>query len=87
VVSLGLISISCMCNDFPTITCLQNLMLLLYRLRDELRTLSCTYKCRHDAAADLIHLYAYTKCFFRVRVSKTLLLTEKMMVVIFPSVL
>nr|ACF81895.1 unknown [Zea mays] len=40
-------------------------------LRDELRTLSCTYKCRHDAAADLIHLYAYTKCFFRVRDYKT----------------
>uniref|UniRef100_A0A0Q3V417 ATXR3 C-terminal domain-containing protein n=1 Tax=Setaria italica TaxID=4555 RepID=A0A0Q3V417_SETIT len=36
-------------------------------MRDELRTLSCTYKCRHDAAADLIHMYAYTKCFFRVR--------------------
>uniref|UniRef100_A0A2P2L1K1 SET domain-containing protein n=2 Tax=Rhizophora mucronata TaxID=61149 RepID=A0A2P2L1K1_RHIMU len=36
-------------------------------LRDELRRLSCTYKCRHDAAADLIHVYAYTKCFFRVR--------------------
>jgi hypothetical protein len=40
-------------------------------LRDELRTLSCTYKCRHDAAADLIHMYAYTKCFFRVREYKT----------------
>ncbi|AQK50444.1 Histone-lysine N-methyltransferase ATXR3 [Zea mays] len=40
-------------------------------LRDELRTLPCTYKCRHDAAADLIHLYAYTKCFFRVRDYKT----------------
>ncbi|BAT04105.1 Os08g0180100, partial [Oryza sativa Japonica Group] len=40
-------------------------------LRDELRTLSCTYKCRHDAAADLIHMYAYTKCFFRVRDYKT----------------
>ncbi|XP_031254562.1 histone-lysine N-methyltransferase ATXR3 isoform X2 [Pistacia vera] len=36
-------------------------------LRDEVRDLPCTYKCRHDAAADLIHIYAYTKCFFRVR--------------------
>ncbi|XP_044467024.1 histone-lysine N-methyltransferase ATXR3-like isoform X2 [Mangifera indica] len=36
-------------------------------LRDEVRNLPCTYKCRHDAAADLIHIYAYTKCFFRVR--------------------
>jgi hypothetical protein len=75
-----------MCNDFsPTITCQWNLILLLYRLRDELRTLPCTYKCRHDAAADLIHLYAYTKCFFRVRVSESLVLTEKMMVVVLPS--
>ncbi|KAE9457787.1 hypothetical protein C3L33_10325, partial [Rhododendron williamsianum] len=37
-------------------------------LRDEVRNLPCTYKCRHDAAADLIHIYAHTKCFFRVRV-------------------
>lgn len=36
-------------------------------LRDEVRNLPCTYKCRHDAAADLIHIYAHTKCFFRVR--------------------
>ncbi|KAJ1698179.1 hypothetical protein LUZ63_006691 [Rhynchospora breviuscula] len=36
-------------------------------LRDELRALPCTYKCRHDAAADLIHIYAYTKCLFKVR--------------------
>ncbi|XVE49782.1 hypothetical protein DITRI_Ditri01bG0109500 [Diplodiscus trichospermus] len=36
-------------------------------LRDEVQTLPCTYKCRHDAAADLIHIYAYTKCFLRVR--------------------
>ncbi|XP_052177771.1 histone-lysine N-methyltransferase ATXR3 isoform X2 [Diospyros lotus] len=36
-------------------------------LRDEVRNLSCTYKCRHDAAADLIHIYAHTKFFFRVR--------------------
>ncbi|KAL5976100.1 hypothetical protein ACLOJK_020430 [Asimina triloba] len=36
-------------------------------LRDEIRDLKCTPKCRHDAAADLIHIYAYTKCFFKVR--------------------
>ncbi|KAI4322580.1 hypothetical protein L6164_022257 [Bauhinia variegata] len=36
-------------------------------LRDEVRNLPCTYKCRHDAAADLIHIYAYTKCFFRIQ--------------------
>ncbi|KAJ4851262.1 hypothetical protein Tsubulata_019950, partial [Turnera subulata] len=36
-------------------------------LRDEVRNLQCTYKCRHDAAADLIHVYAFTKNFFRVR--------------------
>ncbi|KAI4383284.1 hypothetical protein MLD38_009140 [Melastoma candidum] len=36
-------------------------------LRDELRNLPCTYKCRHDAAADLIHVYAYTKCFFKIQ--------------------
>ncbi|KAF5746032.1 SET domain protein 2 isoform 1 [Tripterygium wilfordii] len=36
-------------------------------LRDAVRDLPCTYKSRHDAAADLIHIYAYTKCFFRVR--------------------
>ncbi|GFS31876.1 SET domain protein 2 [Actinidia rufa] len=36
-------------------------------LRDEVRNLPCTYKCRHDAAADLIHIYAHTKCFFRLR--------------------
>ncbi|KAG0503619.1 hypothetical protein HPP92_003691 [Vanilla planifolia] len=35
-------------------------------LRDELRNLPCTPKCRHDAAADLIHMYAYTKNFFKV---------------------
>ncbi|KAI3862666.1 hypothetical protein MKX03_018079 [Papaver bracteatum] len=40
-------------------------------LRDEVRKLPCTYKCRHDAAADLIHIYAYTKCFFRVREYKS----------------
>ncbi|KAM7275665.1 hypothetical protein ACFE04_017531 [Oxalis oulophora] len=40
-------------------------------LRDEVRNLPCTYKCRHDAAADLIHIYAYTKCFFIVREYKS----------------
>lgn len=40
-------------------------------LRDEVRNLPCNYKCRHDAAADLIHIYAYTKCFFRVREYKS----------------
>lgn len=42
------------------------------RLRDEVRDLPCNYKCRHDAAADLIHIYAYTKCFFRIRVSSVI---------------
>lgn len=41
----------------------------VFRLRDELRNLPCTSKCRHDAAADLIHIYAYTKCFYKIRVS------------------
>ncbi|KAK7324764.1 hypothetical protein VNO77_28596 [Canavalia gladiata] len=41
-------------------------------LRDEVRNLSCTYKCRHDAAADLIHIYAYTKYFFRIRNYQTI---------------
>ncbi|TKY48777.1 Histone-lysine N-methyltransferase ATXR3 [Spatholobus suberectus] len=41
-------------------------------LRDEVRNLSCTYSCRHDAAADLIHIYAYTKYFFRVRNYQTI---------------
>lgn len=51
------------------------LILLSYhlRLRDEVRNLQCSYKCRHDAAADLIHLYAYTKCFFRKQASHVLL--------------
>ncbi|ESQ56010.1 hypothetical protein EUTSA_v10024183mg [Eutrema salsugineum] len=40
-------------------------------LRDEIRDLPCTYKCRNDAAADLIHIYAYTKCFFKVREYKS----------------
>ncbi|XP_020237818.1 histone-lysine N-methyltransferase ATXR3 isoform X2 [Cajanus cajan] len=41
-------------------------------LRDEVRNLSCTYKCRHDAAADLIHIYAYTKYFFSIRNYQTI---------------
>ncbi|KAL2981404.1 hypothetical protein AAZX31_13G287400 [Glycine max] len=41
-------------------------------LRDEVRNLPCTYKCRHDAAADLIHIYAYTKYFFRIRNYQTI---------------
>ncbi|XP_072970042.1 histone-lysine N-methyltransferase ATXR3 [Typha angustifolia] len=36
-------------------------------LRDELRSLPCTCKCRHDGAADLIHMYAYTKYFFKIQ--------------------
>lgn len=44
-------------------------LLIGLRLRDEVRNLPCTYKCRHDAAADLIHIYAYTKSFFKIRVS------------------
>ncbi|WCJ37690.1 Histone-lysine N-methyltransferase ATXR3 [Euphorbia peplus] len=36
-------------------------------LRDEVRSLPCTYKCRHDAAADLIHVYAYTRYLFKIR--------------------
>ncbi|KAE8654805.1 Histone-lysine N-methyltransferase ATXR3 [Hibiscus syriacus] len=46
---------------------LEELQRSLLWLRDEVRNLPCTYKCRHDAAADLIHIYAYTKCFIRVR--------------------
>ncbi|CAA3014364.1 histone-lysine N-methyltransferase ATXR3 [Olea europaea subsp. europaea] len=41
-------------------------------LRDEVRSLPCTYTCRNDAAADLIHIYAYTKYFFRIREYKTI---------------
>lgn len=40
-------------------------------LRDEVRNLHCSLKCRHDAAADLIHIYAHTKYFFRVREYET----------------
>lgn len=36
-------------------------------LRDEVRNLPCTYKSRHDAAADVIHIYAYTKSLFKKR--------------------
>ncbi|KGN43552.1 histone-lysine N-methyltransferase ATXR3 [Cucumis sativus] len=36
-------------------------------LRDEVRNIPCTYKSRNDAAADLIHIYAYTKNFFRIQ--------------------
>jgi hypothetical protein len=64
----------CYQQDSPLSNCcMWNLTFLQYRLWDELRILSCTYKCRHDAAADLIHMYAYTKCFFRIRVSHILL--------------
>ncbi|KAJ9170119.1 hypothetical protein P3X46_018250 [Hevea brasiliensis] len=37
----------------------------------EFRNIPCTYKCRNDAAADLIHIYAYTRSFFRVQEYKT----------------
>ncbi|XP_071726293.1 histone-lysine N-methyltransferase ATXR3-like isoform X2 [Rutidosis leptorrhynchoides] len=40
-------------------------------LRDEVRNLQCSIKCRHDAAADLIHLYAHTKHFFRLQEYET----------------
>ncbi|XP_042407759.1 histone-lysine N-methyltransferase ATXR3-like isoform X1 [Zingiber officinale] len=40
-------------------------------LRDELRNFPCSKKCRHDAAADLIHIYAYTKVFFKIRKYKS----------------
>lgn len=43
-------------------------------MRDEIRNLPCTHKSRHDAAADLIHIYAHTKCFFKVQVRLSLLL-------------
>ncbi|KAK7404932.1 hypothetical protein VNO78_05993 [Psophocarpus tetragonolobus] len=41
-------------------------------LRDEVRNLPCTYRCRQDAAADLIHIYAYTKYFFRIQDYQTI---------------
>ncbi|KAH0902798.1 hypothetical protein HID58_042301 [Brassica napus] len=50
---------------------LKDLQRSLLWLRDEIRDLPCTYKCRNDAAADLIHIYAYTKCFFKVREYKS----------------
>lgn len=37
---------------------------VLDRLRDELRRIPATCKARHDAAADLIHIYAFTRNFF-----------------------
>lgn len=37
-------------------------------MRDEVRNIPCTYKSRNDAAADLIHIYAFTKNFFRIQV-------------------
>ncbi|KAH9614532.1 hypothetical protein KSS87_020109 [Heliosperma pusillum] len=40
-------------------------------LRDEVRNLTSSTKCRHDAAADLIHVYAYTKSFLKVKEYKT----------------
>lgn len=40
-------------------------------LTDEIQSLSCTYKCRHDAAADLLHIYSYTKHFFRIHEYET----------------
>lgn len=48
---------------------------LLCRLRDEVRNIPCTYKSRNDAAADLIHIYAYTKNFFRIQVSTYIIST------------
>ncbi|KAL0874150.1 hypothetical protein Bca101_023855 [Brassica carinata] len=50
---------------------LRDLQRSLLWLRDEIRDLPCTYKSRNDAAADLIHIYAYTKCFFKVREYKS----------------
>ncbi|CAI9090330.1 OLC1v1025081C1 [Oldenlandia corymbosa var. corymbosa] len=40
-------------------------------LRDEIRNITCSYKCRNDAAADLIHIYAHTKCFIRIQEYET----------------
>ncbi|XP_074303506.1 histone-lysine N-methyltransferase ATXR3 isoform X2 [Silene latifolia] len=40
-------------------------------LRDEVRNLTSSVKCRHDAAADLIHVYAYTKSFLKVKEYKS----------------
>ncbi|XP_051143878.1 histone-lysine N-methyltransferase ATXR3-like [Andrographis paniculata] len=36
-------------------------------LRDVVRKLHSTYKRRNDAAGDVIHIYARTKCFLRLR--------------------
>ncbi|KAL3697909.1 hypothetical protein R1sor_011985 [Riccia sorocarpa] len=41
-----------------------NLHMALLWLRDALRRLPASCNARHDAAADLIHLYAYTRHFF-----------------------
>ncbi|KAG6500886.1 hypothetical protein ZIOFF_040744 [Zingiber officinale] len=48
-----------------------NIETALRKLRDELRNFPCSKKCRHDAAADLIHIYAYTKVFFKIRKYKS----------------
>ncbi|XP_042010796.1 histone-lysine N-methyltransferase ATXR3-like [Salvia splendens] len=50
-------------SDYPETKLRKSLLWL----RDEVRNLPCTYKSRHDAAADLIHIYAHTKYFFRIR--------------------
>ncbi|KAI3780786.1 hypothetical protein L2E82_10777 [Cichorium intybus] len=55
-------------SDDNTQTALRKSLLWL---RDEVRNLPCSYKCRHDAAADLIHIYAHTKYFFRIREYET----------------
>lgn len=39
----------------------------LFWLRDELKKLKPTAECRHDAAADLVHMYACTKAFYMHR--------------------
>ncbi|XP_078428561.1 SET domain protein 2 [Wolffia australiana] len=48
-----------------------NLKKSLLWLRDELRAIPCSQRCHNDGAADLVHLYAHTKCFFRIRGYKT----------------
>lgn len=56
--------------------CLHEFILfLLCRLRDEVRNIPCTYKSRNDAAADLIHIYAFTKNFFRIQVPNYIIST------------
>ncbi|KAF6155779.1 hypothetical protein GIB67_007426 [Kingdonia uniflora] len=56
---------------------LRKLRKSLLRLRDEVQNLQCSYKCRHNAAANLICIYTYTKCFFRVWLNTMLLLQTK----------